>query len=672
MSIPRLTESSSELMSDLQEMRELDDSVISNDTSRYNVILFGPVGVGKTSILNLITGNNFETREVGSSCTQQFQFGQSAYHQFNLIDMPGTDSCENKVKHVKIQQTTLRENSFAVVCVVCEWATRFDDYVTKLTKIKRLFRYHLPNIIVILTKCDKATDPRHIDAAILKIKNIFNGKIDVITKDINTQGEILSEQIYSCVEKRTPIAVGRGEAILESKHFRNLINDTCSDVRILDNRQAYINMFCLIYDEAYRIFNETKDRELKRALYFALVQEKDRIMDEYAADIAPFVWDTWDLSEELYIFQNNLNRKFNIFHNLVMQEIEIERNTYHMNFMAPKFKKCVCGLIWFRPEGCSRVTCGRRGRKKDYSNKKFYDYRIEWQDNKFHIEKIIGPEIEKEYGTKKKFVGLTNEEKELNKIRIAQGKCPIRPLGCGRVMFWYLMLDVTSQVMEILKEFNFDTSSKTEEIVKKHESELASVTDDSEISTEVHAPMTDSDVNREVEMTFVADTPDTIEITNSKDTNQNDVATSSGPVLLDYQEAPCVEQHFATSSGPVILDYQEAPCVEQHFATSDVQNDIGEITESSEIEITDTEATEIEISKTNQIIEIAKLINTNEIIRNDNKSKTEVILPESEFDEMCSRFVSIGKTTDKVPTEKYEDYITLSFSSVPTKIVSIV
>ena len=44
--------------------------------SDRNVILFGSVGVGKTTLLNKICGTNFEINNLGSNCTRDAQFAQ--------------------------------------------------------------------------------------------------------------------------------------------------------------------------------------------------------------------------------------------------------------------------------------------------------------------------------------------------------------------------------------------------------------------------------------------------------------------------------------------------------------------------------------------------------------------------------------------------------------------
>lgn len=74
--------------------------------SNSNIILFGEVGCGKTTIINKLCDVDLLTKEGGFSCTRDAQFASTSDGSL-IIDFPGLNAAEEVVRHLKIQKSTL-------------------------------------------------------------------------------------------------------------------------------------------------------------------------------------------------------------------------------------------------------------------------------------------------------------------------------------------------------------------------------------------------------------------------------------------------------------------------------------------------------------------------------------------------------------------------------------
>ena len=79
-----------------------------------NVILFGSIGVGKTTLLNKLCGKDFPTAVSGYSCTRDAQFARS---------LRGNNIIINFDKHLKAQRTVLSNIPVRLICFVLKFGT---------------------------------------------------------------------------------------------------------------------------------------------------------------------------------------------------------------------------------------------------------------------------------------------------------------------------------------------------------------------------------------------------------------------------------------------------------------------------------------------------------------------------------------------------------------------
>ena len=95
--------------------------------SEKNVIFFGAVGAGKTTLTNIICGTDFATSESDFSLTRNVQFAKSLISGDCIaIDFPGLGSVKDQLNHFSIQQTTLSVIPVRMICFVVKWENRHD------------------------------------------------------------------------------------------------------------------------------------------------------------------------------------------------------------------------------------------------------------------------------------------------------------------------------------------------------------------------------------------------------------------------------------------------------------------------------------------------------------------------------------------------------------------
>ena len=377
--------------------------------SDRNVILFGSLGVGKTTLLNKICGKNFPTENSGYSCTRDAQFARSLRGNNLIIDFPGLNTVIDFVKHLKTQQTVLSTIPVRLICFVIKYGPRYDDIIMDFNQMFQIFKNYKNNITIIITNTENLKIKNRED-----IKFIFEKKYNIkniLFTNINTNPKEINEQINSEVEKTKKI---ENRIDIPNDLSRAFISPNMSKFQfdIFEKRNEYSEKF----REAIKKFKKEFDNIEKKkiALYSALKEYQENLKDKFVEELKKRLNEeeimgddlVYDINLQLILFNNESSENLKDVKNLLERKTLISEITI---FTDPEItiKKCYnCGQIWIRDSECENVKCGRT---------------------------------------------LTDKEFEENKQRDKQNKILIKPIGCGILLKWSECKDATEELKSILK-----------------------------------------------------------------------------------------------------------------------------------------------------------------------------------------------------------------------------
>ena len=205
--------------------------------STNNIILFGSVGEGKTSLINKICGVDLITKSGGFSCTRDVQYALDPNGNI-IIDFPGLNAAEEIVKHLKIQKSYLSSIPAKMICLVIKFSVRYDDIIKSALQMVKIFHDNRENILVIITNSENVSmvQMSEIEAALAKKCKIDSRKIIFTSK--NTSPEEIRRKLNERKKDMKNIEK------IEIKD-RNLLNTvgTDGDIEVIEERETFLNDF---------------------------------------------------------------------------------------------------------------------------------------------------------------------------------------------------------------------------------------------------------------------------------------------------------------------------------------------------------------------------------------------------------------------------------------------
>jgi len=205
--------------------------------SSNNIILFGPVGNGKTTIINKLCNCNLITKNDGFSCTRDVQYSKTPDGSL-IIDFPGLNAAEDIVKHLKIQRSTLSVIPAKMICLITKLTSRYDDIVKALLQMARIFAENRNNIGIIITFCENITMKQEEE-----IKCVIEKKIKIKKENIIFTSSKMSGQTLLGKINKVKSTMDNIEKIqLKDRDLLNTVGND-GDIDVIEERDKFINEF---------------------------------------------------------------------------------------------------------------------------------------------------------------------------------------------------------------------------------------------------------------------------------------------------------------------------------------------------------------------------------------------------------------------------------------------
>ena len=442
--------------------------------SQNNIIFFGTVGAGKTTLVNIICGSDFKTLNFGDSCTRDIQYAFSRIHSMVIIDFPGLKSTENIMSHLQIQKTAIQNIPVKMICFIIELFDRIGPIKKEIDEMLKIFENYKNNITIIITKTDlKEFNDKKKEKIEKDINKFFNIK-NVIFSHEKSNGYTICEElnkIQNTMQNIKYMSI-KTSSIVETMNYY-----TIPEIEV--KREFYENKFNNILNDHNNEMKKHKESDLKLAIFFCFKNAKRHLLEEYGKALENINFqetlsdedceneededekELEQISAAIMQFDGLIQNKFEDFRKDIENFIEVKINNYNNEYN--KFKKCpYCGQIWFKIIGCDNMVCGNRSTLRDKICGRWKSYKVSYnyERRSFTISSNEHEDVDR--GGDLTSLGLTPEEKNINAKRKLEGKAEIKPIGCGNKLNWAEMEDCTEKVLKILKENSLENDYYTD------------------------------------------------------------------------------------------------------------------------------------------------------------------------------------------------------------------
>ena len=383
-----------------------------------NIVLFGSVGNGKTFLLNKLCGTSYPTADDGYSCTRTVQFAYSLNHNMVIIDFPGLNAVKDIVGHLKTQKTALSAIPIRMICFIIKYSSRNDDFERELSQMLYIFNSYTSNITIIISKSEKVNSKTKEEIKFL-FKNRFGIENTIFTTK-KTNGYDLCDEFNKLKNKMENIK----QIIVKTRDLAKTV-PSLYNKDMAKEKELYEDKFYDALENFKKEVEKATDPDLKRALYFAFKDYKDKLLEEYTNTIKNKKIDGKEpdpdsVVAEVLMFDNQIFNEFNEFRKSIESQIEVKSSNYNGEYN--RFKKCPhCGLIWFKIKGCDSVVCGKRTKAEDKIVGKYKKYTVTYVDNKVII-------TFQDIGEDAKMMNNMNFNRMLNTNRILSNNQMMNPM----------------------------------------------------------------------------------------------------------------------------------------------------------------------------------------------------------------------------------------------------
>lgn len=307
--------------------------ILSNDLdvlkkSLNNIILFGEVGSGKTTLINQLCQKNFETREGGYSCTTNIQYAKTSDENI-IIDFPGLNATENITQHLKIQKSILSQIPVKMICLVIKANTRIDNIWKSTLRMMKIFYENRSNIAIILTFSEELTDNQK-----KLIKSYLNkkSKIDenlMMFSGNNTDFSELNNTINLIKNRFLNIT---------SLNFKekNLLNSDLNEETLEFKDDKIKECIKVKYNIQKQL--EIRNDEIKLALYFTFKFYLEDLIRCFREKLEKLLLNNDTINCQIIVFKNELNEHLEF----ISEKFNFQKDSpYFKKYENAEYEKCM-------------------------------------------------------------------------------------------------------------------------------------------------------------------------------------------------------------------------------------------------------------------------------------------------------------------------------------------
>lgn len=269
-----------------------------------NIILFGEVGSGKTTLINKLCGTNYKVQEGGYSCTRVIQFGRSQLNDI-IIDCPGLNAAEEISKHLNTQKFLLSVFSVRLICFVIKLSTRYDPLCQAAFQMYKIFHEHKNNIVIIITFSERTSNRQ-----MKEIQAIFKKKFDFDeNKIIFSSNNLKSSDLLQKLNEIKNSVSNINTILFNEKSLLN--SEIEGGLEIIEYREKQMNKYNLAIKSFKKIFDSTNEIKLKYYLLNTFKYYKFDLIESFKEKLKSRIKDIDSINVETIVFSNELYEQLN-------------------------------------------------------------------------------------------------------------------------------------------------------------------------------------------------------------------------------------------------------------------------------------------------------------------------------------------------------------------------
>ena len=283
-----------------------------------NIILFGSVFSGKTTLINKLCKCNFKINNTPFICTKDVEYSKTQDGSF-IIDIPGLNSSSDIGMILRKQISTLSLIPAKMICLVIKLTERYDDMLKSAIQMIKIFNNNINNISIIISFCENISIRAEED-----IKTILEKKCKIKKENIIfTSNNMSSEELLTKLNKIKSNMTNIEKIKFKERYLLSTLDDDF-DVTFIEEREKFLEEFKIKLEIFKKDLNTVNDNLLKFIICFTFFDFKEELIERYFNTIIKYRVDI-DIDTkivEAICLNNEIFYDFNDFVNRVSSDLD--------------------------------------------------------------------------------------------------------------------------------------------------------------------------------------------------------------------------------------------------------------------------------------------------------------------------------------------------------------